>query len=381
LTSTKHYMKKLKVALVIDDSLDRNDGVQQYVRSLGGWLAAQGHGVHYLTGQGTADGITVHSLSRNVAVRFNGNRLTMPLPSSSAAIKALLRREAYDVLHVQMPYSPFLAGKIIRQSAPHTAIVGTFHILPFGRLQRSGSRALGQLQKRTLRRFDAICSVSPAAQTFALSHFGIQSTVIPNMIDLTKWHSPVKPHPGRMVFLGRLVPRKGCAELIAAVGALPPELLQKTELLIAGGGPQRQKLELLSKKYGLDRVRFLGFVAEKDKAALLASAELAVFPSTGGESFGIVLIEAMAAGAGAVLGGNNPGYQSVLGAWPKALVEAQDTAAFSSQLQTLLTDTDARIRLHQGQHQAVQRYDTNVVGHEILQLYEAALLHRKQEMR
>ena len=117
----KHSTKKLKVGLVLDDSLDRNDGVQQYVRALGGWLADQGHTVHYLAGQSRADGKTVHSLSRNVNVRFNGNRLSMPLPANAGPIKALLAKEKYDVLHVQMPYSPLMAGKVISNAGPDTA--------------------------------------------------------------------------------------------------------------------------------------------------------------------------------------------------------------------------------------------------------------------
>ena len=371
----------LKIGLVLDDSLDRQDGVQQYVRSLGGWLAAQGHTVHYLAGESRGDGKTVHSLSRNVAVRFNRNRLTIPLPASNRTIRRLLTAERYDVLHVQLPHSPFMAGKIIKAAPVSTAVVGTFHILPFGRLQRAGSKALGLVQRGDMRRLDAACSVSPAAADFAYSHFGLASIVIPNMVDLQPFNSRLHPHPGRLVFLGRLVPRKGCREFLAAVAALPAELRGSLEILIAGDGAQRRQLEAFARQHGLPNVIFLGRVSEDHKASLLASAALAVFPSLGGESFGIVLIEAMAAGAGVVLGGNNPGYQSVLADWPETLIEPRDTIAFAASLQQFLTNLPLCQRLHAAQQQHVKRYDTGVVGQEIMTMYREALLHRRPGMR
>lgn len=363
----------MKVGFVLDDSLDRNDGVQQYIRTLGGWLKKQGHTVHYLVGQSTSDGEVIHSLSRNIGVQFNKNRLTIPLPANKAAIKKLLDSQQYDVLHVQMPFSPFLAGRVITAAGPKTAIVGTFHILPFGALHSTGSKALAVVQKRTLKRFDAICSVSAAAQTFAKSHFGITSQVIPNMLDIRWWKVPLSPHKGRIVFLGRLVPRKGCKALLEAYNALPDVLKAKTELLIAGDGPERAALEQFAIKNQLN-VHFLGFIDEEAKPSLLATADIAVFPSLGGESFGIVLIEAMASGSGVVIGGNNPGYASVLS--KAALVDPKDIKKFAACLEHFLTDETAKKKLHAEQAEAVKQYDTAIAGQKILAMYNEALHHR-----
>ncbi len=370
--------KKLKIGLVIDDSLDRNDGVQQYVRALGNWLMWQGYIVHFLAGESKADNVTTHSMSRNIGVKFNGNRLTIPLPANKNAIKILLLREKYDVLHVQMPYSPLMAGRIISQAGPMTAIVGTFHILPYGKFQQYGNKTLGVVQKRQLRRLDAICSVSPAAQKFAKSHYGTVSRVIPNMIDTTKWKTPISPHPNRIVFLGRLVPRKGCKQLLVALSELPQNKLEEIELLIAGEGPERTKLEKFAKRQGLNNVVFLGYVDEVQKIGLLASADLAVFPSLGGESFGIVLIEAMAAGSGVVLGGNNKGYASVLGSWPETLFDAHSTTEISACIQKFLTNTSLHKQIHAYQQTDVNKYDVNVVGKQVLNLYHDALLHNQR---
>lgn len=378
----KNFTKKLKLAFVLDDSLDTNDGVQQYVRTLGGWLSQQGHQVHYLVGQTNTNNPAVHSLSNNVSVRFNGNRLSVPLTASTKAIKALLQTQPYDILHVQMPYSPILSGKIISHAPRHTAITGTFHIMPLGVLQKFGGRLLKIAQAGTLRKFSAVASVSPAAQDFAISTFGLKSKVIPNMVDISKWRSDEKNISGRIVFLGRLVRRKGCRHLLAALARMPSTILSKVEVIIAGDGPERQALEEFVASAKLPYIRFMGYIPESAKVSLLASAELAVFPSLGGESFGIVLIEAMAAGSGVVIGGNNAGYSNVLGRQSKALINPRDTLVFSHALQVLLTDKVLRDRIHEQQHQIVSQYDVNVVGPKIVKMYEEAIvLHHKQKVR
>jgi phosphatidylinositol alpha-mannosyltransferase len=162
---------------------------------------------------------------------------------------------------------------------------------------------------------------------------------------------------------------------------LPLKLRQSLEVLIAGDGPDRAALEKFVRAHKLINVVFLGFIDEADKADLLASAELAVFPSLGGESFGIVLIEAMAAGSAVVLGGDNAGYASVLGEWPETLVNPRSPAAFSATLEQFLTDSGLRQTIHAAQQTAVQAYDTAVAGQQIVRLYEQALLHRQPDVR
>lgn len=360
----------MKIGMVFDDSLDRNDGVQQYIRTLGSWLRTQGHTVHYLVGESRGDGKTIHSLSKNVNVRFNGNRFSIPLPTRSKTIKNLLEAEKYDVLHVQMPYNPLMAGKIIKFTPAATAIVGTFHILPLARLQKFGNKALYVVQKRQLKQFNAICSVSAAAAEFAKSHYKLTSRVIPNMINLSVWKTKTPITPGRIVFLGRLVPRKGCMNLLAAFALLPADLHKNIELLVAGDGPERQKLEKFVASSKLANVKFLGYIDEKSKPDLLASAQVAVFPSLGGESFGIVLIEAMAAGTRVVLGGNNPGYASVLSGLPQSLIDPKNSRSFATQLKTVLTNVELQDQLHKQQQMLVKNYDVNIVGKQITQMYK-----------
>jgi phosphatidylinositol alpha-mannosyltransferase len=284
-----------------------------------------------------------------------------------------------------MPYSPLLAGKVINAALPATAVVGTFHILPHGRASSLGTSALSALVKKSKKRFDGIISVSSAASSFAQSHFGITSTILPNIVDLSRYNKgaalKIYSDKENIIFLGRFVERKGAHYLLSAYGQLitdHPELALVTRLILCGDGPDRSKLEESAadiRKAGGDIV-FTGFLQEDEKKNYLASATLAVFPSTGGESFGIVLIEAMAAGAGAVLGGDNPGYLTVIGDNPLAVVQPKKTVAFSKSLHTLLTDSEKRTTLHASQQTAVKEYDVAVVGPKIEQFYRDALASR-----
>lgn len=370
--------RKLKVALVFDDTLDSSDGVAQYVKTLGSWLSAQGHDVSYLVGEtkiSSWSGGPVHSLSKNIKVRFNGNKLSIPLPASRRRIKLLLNQEKFDVLHVMTPYSPFMAAKVIKLAPPRTAIVGTFHIFPSGWLSVFGSKLLYLMLKPSLKRFGEIVSVSPAAAGFAKNAYHIDSAVLPNAVDIKRFKTsrPAKNTLKRIVFLGRLVERKGAGQLLEAFGLLIDKL-PDIELIIAGDGPNRARLESQAAKLGISQtVRFLGYIDEDDKPELLASADIACFPSLYGESFGIVLIEAMAAGSRVILAGDNPGYSSVLGSQSELLINPRQTADFAQRLQALLTDKDKIEKLHNWQQANVAKYGIGAVGTRLVSLYSGQI--------
>jgi phosphatidylinositol alpha-mannosyltransferase len=371
----------VKVGFVLDDSLDKTDGVQQYVLTLGNWLHHQGHEVHYLVGQTQRTDLAhVHSLSRNLQVHFNQNRMSTPLPADKAAIRRLLAAEQFDVLHVQMPYSPFLAGRIIRFAPPSTAVIGTFHIIPFSWAERVATKLLGIWLWRRNRRFDAVLSVSAPARRFARRGFFVKSQLLPNVVDVHALETVTKfPRfdDGKLniVFLGRLVERKGCLYLLQALKRLHDlHQLDRVRVMICGKGPLEQALKTYVKKNHLSSVvHFTGYVSERDKPRYLASADIAVMPSTGGESFGIVLLEAMAAGADVVLGGDNAGYRFVLGERPDLLVDPTDIADFARTLRHFMTSSRARRQAAAWQRAYVQRFDVRLVGMELLGLYRLAV--------
>jgi phosphatidylinositol alpha-mannosyltransferase len=363
--------KKLKVGFVLDDTLDTTDGVQQYVITVGSWLNRHGCDVHYLVGESKRQDIkNVHSMAKNIKVRFNKNRLSVPLPTNKKEIADKLKKLNLDVIHVQMPYSPLFAGRVINAAQPKTKIIGTFHIVPANWLHSAGSRSLEILNRHTIRQFDEIISVSQAAANFARTVFGIETIIIPNAVNLKIMkHKPVFNKELTIVFLGRLVERKGCNYLLKSLSKLQEQYRGKYKTIIAGDGPLRDKLESYAKDHGIKKIKFLGYIKEEEKAKLLAGADIAVFPSTGGESFGIVLIEAMAAGTRVVLGGDNAGYRGVLSEHPDLLINPKDTIGFANRLQYFLEHKQVREAAAQWCKNNIGQYDVEKVGKKILAVY------------
>jgi phosphatidyl-myo-inositol alpha-mannosyltransferase len=376
--------KPLIIGLVLDDSLDSTDGVQQYVITLGAWLTSQGHNVHYITSETKRTDLPqLHVLSKRLKTRFNGNSGGSPLPAHPRAVKKLLHDIDFDVLHIQVPYSPFLAGQLITKASPKTAIIGTFHIFPESKLVTIATRGLGLWVSRQLRRFDTMLSVSTAAQEFSKLTYRIDSTVVPNMIDVSRFLVPAENNSKKLeiVFLGRLVERKGALQLLEAINFIQQNKLVDVpfHVTIGGKGLLREKLETYVQHNDLGNVvTFSGFVAEEDKAKFLAKGDIAVFPSTGGESFGISLLEALAATPGPVLAGNNAGYRTVMGPFTKQLFDPNNTKDFAKLLVEHMHNRKGRRDIHSEQVAYVKQFDTEVVARQILASYRDALQRRQQ---
>lgn len=371
----------LRIGLAIDDGLDRPDGVQQIILTLGRRLTTLGHEVHYLTSATERTDLPyLHVLSRTVAVKFNGNRLGTPLPLRRRTARALLNRLDLDVLHVAMPYSPFLAGQLVSAAGPRTAVVGQFMIYPQDSLTRWGIRALGTLERSRLRRFDALSALSEAAQESAEGAYRRPVPVIGAPVELPDPVTVAAAAVPRLVFLGRLVERKGPRELIAAAGALHrADPGRRWTLTLAGRGPLLDELRAAAERERIaDRVDFPGFVAEEDKSALLAGADLVVLPSLGGESFGISVVEAQATATGVVIAGDNPGYRTTMAGLEAQLVDPRDTAAFARLLGRWLDDPAGRSAVVSAQRAAAQRFEAGAITERTLRWYEGAMAARQQ---
>jgi len=370
----------MKIALVLDDTLDKPDGVQQAVVTIGRWLDKEGHEVHYIVGDTKRSDLKhIHSFGRFVTLKLNKNIVRMLLPSNRKKIKALIKREDFDVIHVMMPYSPLMGKLTVQYAGPKTAVIGTFHTLPASKLVFNANHFLSYVLGKSLKRFDSVIALSEPVVHFARKAYGLNATYVPNPVVIDDFKSGRRiPAYDRkklnIIFIGRLVQRKGVLELIRAYNALSDVVADKSRLIIGGKGPLKAKAKNLVNSNR--NVTFTGFVSEKDKANFLASADIAVFPSTSGEAFGIVLIEAMAAGAGVVLGGNNPGYKSVLGQQPYLLFDPQDTKAFADHLQLFIEDPKLRGRMNSWQSIAIQQYDISVVGKTLMRIYKECLHSR-----
>lgn len=384
----------MRIGFVFDDTLDVYDGVQQHIVILGRELARLGHHVEYLVGETKYPPVPhTHSLSTNAMVSFNGNRMRIPIAANHRDLRAALDGGDFDVLDVQAPYSPLLAGRIIAMAGRTTGVVATYHIAPTGRYALWGGKILGAVNRRTHRRVDEVVAVSDVAADYARTTAHVaRSTVIANPIDVANLVAQrqrsgaeqirrLHGHGPHIVFISRFVARKGAAILLEAVawGERHRILPEGLHITMAGKGPLWQ--DCRERAARLDTpVEFTGFVSEQDKPALLASANVAVFPATGGESFGIVLLEAIACGSGVVLAGDNPGYHSTLLGDTDALFSVDErhrAEALARAMVKALNDKPWAAAVHTRQQALLQRYDVRTVAPQMLEVYRQAVADRR----
>jgi len=355
---------------VLDDTLDKEDGVQKAVIDIAEHMRSLGHDVHYIVPDTKRTDLkNVHSVARIMSMKFNGNSVRTPLPASRRKIKQLMRGVAFDAIHVQMPYSPLLAARVVRYAPPRTRIVGTFHILPYNWTARFGTKLLGMWLWRNKKRFNTVYAVSPPALRFMQQDFGLDGSVLPNPVDYEFFNSYAtkqKNSTTKIIFVGRFEERKGVKQLVEAYSLLDEDTRNSIELKMCGKGPLLEELKAAASGTVLD-IKFPGFISDEQKAQFLAESDIAIFPSTGGESFGIVLTEAMAAGAGVTLGGNNPGYASVLEPWPEALFDATSPQSIADKITEVSKNRTKYTEIGKSQQKAVEQYDINVVANHLLQ--------------
>jgi phosphatidylinositol alpha-mannosyltransferase len=174
------------------------------------------------------------------------------------------------------------------------------------------------------------------------------------------------------MFLGRLVPRKGCMTLLEAANILNKRKnMPPFRIVVCGKGPLETELkEYVSGQLIEELVEFTGFVSEEDKPRYVASADIMAFPSIGGESFGIVLLEGMASERAVVLAGDNAGYRSVLEPHPELLFTPGDAFALANKLTEYMRDIGMRKAILKWQKQYVKQFDISVVGKELEHIYE-----------
>lgn len=375
----------LNIGLVLDTTLDTQDGVPQYVIGVGEWLKSKGHEVSYIVGESHRTDLTgIISVTKNITVSFNGNRISTPLPASGAKLNEVISHGHYDILHIQAPYSPMMAHRLIRKAPKSTAIIGTFHILPTGALAAWGTKMLSYLVASSRKRFDTVFSVTTAAQQFAKKSFGLTSIVVPNVFDYALFHEakPLDRYTTEVpiiLFFGRLVPRKGCAIFLQAMLALKqqnPNLSFKA--VIGGAGALQAELEQFVADNGMQEyVVFEGFVSIEEKPRLYASSQITIFPSYGGESFGIVLLEAMASGTACVLAGNNPGYSSVMEPKPELIFDTDNVQGLVNTVRRLLLNDSERANFAAWGAEYTKQYDVAVVGERIVAEYNQALRNKQ----
>ena len=362
----------MRVGLVSPYPWDVPGGVVAHVRDLAETLLVLGHDVSVISPVDDDDAPLpsyVTRAGRSVPVPFNGSvsRLVFG-PVSNARVRRWLHDGEFDVLHLHSPET--LSLSLLALMNARGPIVATFHAA------NPRSRVLAMLQSPLQVHIEKIVgriAVSPAARKTIVEHLGSDAVVVPNGVHVRRYADamPMPGWPGEggaIGFVGRLdEPRKGLDVLLDAM----PYVWKShpgVRLLVAGPGDPPPRLD--------ERVTLLGRVSEEDKARLYRSVDVFAAPNTGGESFGIILLEAMAAGA-AVVASDLDAFRRVLeapdGSAAGALATVGDPESLGHACASLLSSPARRDALLRTGRAVVDRYDWSVVAREVVRVYETTI--------
>jgi phosphatidyl-myo-inositol alpha-mannosyltransferase len=367
----------VRIGIVCPYSFDVPGGVQFHVRDLAEHLIGQGHEVSVLA---PADSETelpgyVTSAGRATAVRYNGSVARLNFgPVTASKVGKWLDAGQFDVLHLHEPVTPSVS--VLALMAAEGPIVATFHT---SMLRSRTMQTAYPIIRPSLEKIAGRIAVSEDARRTVTTHVGGDAVVIPNGVYVDRFATAPRrsawmgtPASPTIAFLGRMgEPRKGLPVLAAAL----PEVLRSVpglRVLVAGPGDPEDVTDGWPPE-AVAACEFLGSVSDDDKASLLASVDVYVAPNTGGESFGIILIEAMSAGA-CVLASDLSAFSRVLdGGTAGAMFANEQPDDLARTLVDLLRRPERRTQLAAaGQHRA-RLFDWSVVADEILAVYETVI--------
>jgi len=361
----------MRIGMVCPYSFDVPGGVQSHILQLAEVMRERGHYVSVLAPSSPHVTLPDYVVSggKAVPIPYNGSVARLRFgPATHRMVKRWLAAGDFDVLHLHEPNAPSLS--LLALMIADGPIVATFHT--------STTKSLGlSMFQGILRPWNekimGRIAVSDLARRWQIEALGSDAVQIPNGVDVASYTCapllPGYPRPGKTVlFLGRFdEPRKGMAVLLAALPALV-ERFADIEILIVGRGDEDELREQAGDLAG--HLRFLGQVDDATKASALRSADVYCAPNTGGESFGIVLVEAMAAGT-PVVASNLDAFRRVLedGA-AGLLVPIEDPGALAEAVVMVLTDDTLRVGNVAAASEAVRQYDWQVVADDITMVYE-----------
>ena len=351
----------MRIGIISPYSLTLPGGVQGQILGLARALRAAGHEVRVL---GPCDGpppdAGVTPLGNSVPTAANGSVAPIaPDPSAQLRTIRALRDEAFDVVHLHEPLAPGpTQTAMFFKTAP---LIGTFHAA-------GGSKAYSWFSpgvRWLATKLDLRCAVSEDAERMARRALGGEYTVLFNGVEVETF-SKATPWPTEgptILFVGRHEPRKGLAVLLEAMSELPAHV----RLWIAGDGPDTEQLR--QRVAGDARVEWLGRISDEEKAARLRGADVFCAPSLRGESFGVVLLEAMAAET-PVVASDLPGYSNVAEYGRDALlVEAGQAGPLADALRRLLTDSSEAARYVAAGEQRARELSMERLAERYAELY------------
>ena len=368
--------ERLKIGIVSPYGYPHPGGVNEHVRHTYEALRRMGHDVWIVTSKYGRERRTeghVIRLGTGFAFPANGSmgRLTVGWRFTAQA-RAVLAEHRFDILHFHEPFVPFLSPTMLIESA--TVNVATFHAFGGFNPMLWASKRLVQ---RLAHRLDGRIAVSGAARHFITRYLPGDYRIIPNGVDLDRFadaepFEQLRDGTLNILFVGRFEERKGLIHLLKAYHRLRKRHVD-ARLLIIGSGPKQREY---TRWVGLRNVRdveFLGRVSDEDKARYFASADIFCAPSTGQESFGIVLLEAMAAGV-PIVASDIHGYKNVLIRGEQGLlVEPRNHRALAAALYRLAGDPDLRHRMGEAGRATAPEYSWDRVSERLVEYYREVL--------
>ncbi|GAC1502911.1 MAG: phosphatidyl-myo-inositol alpha-mannosyltransferase [Candidatus Saccharimonadales bacterium] len=367
----------MKIGIVCPYNVNKHGGVLEVVLALQAGLKKRGHTVKIITPLPNGSEST-----NNPDIIFMGSSTDFRAPShttsqvsstaDSVKLDQMLKQEGFDILHFHEPWVPFLSRQLLQQS--DSVNIATFHSkIPETMMSRTVIKVVTPYLKSVMKYLHVLTAVSESGAEYATGLTDEPITIIPNGIDLKKYKKPKqRKSDNTILYIGRLEKRKGVKYLLRAYQVLSNSN-QDTKLIIVGDGPDRERLEMLADDLKLKNISFLGYVSEEKKLQLIANADIFCSPAVYGESFGIVLLEAMATGTVCVAG-NNSGYVDVLqelGA--VSIVNPHDTEEFARRLDLLMHDKELRSLWQKWAAKYVKQYSYPNVVDRYEELYKEAL--------
>jgi len=371
----------MKIGLVSPYDYAYPGGVMAHIFHLGQNLTKAGHEIKVIAPlSGPPPSIMDKGfirLGRSVPVPTGGSTARISLSVwLEPRIKRLLEEESFDVIHLHEPLAPIIPLFILHLSK--AVNVGTFHAFHgSGRIYWASKYLLRKWYKK----LDGRIAVSVPALNFVSRHFPGDYRVIPNGIDFNRFASPARPLPefqdGKLniLFVGRLEKRKGLKYLLGAYGKLKWNHPNTRLIVVGPGNPEPEAFRFIAER-SIEDVVFVGSVSYEDLPRYYQTADIFCSPATGKESFGIVLLEAMAAGK-PIVASSIEGYSSVMSHDVEGLlVPPKNEEALEASLETLLEDAALREELGNNGRQTAPQYDWERVTARIIEYYTYLLDRR-----
>ncbi len=375
----------MKIALVSPYDFAYPGGVTNHISALEHQFTKMGHEVRVIAPASGAvpdlgDRFIPMGKPRPIPIAGSIIRINISL-HLAPKIKALLAEEDFDIIHLHEPFTPMLCSAVLRFS--HTVNVGTFHRFDSRRHAPSGYNFWRPIStiwlRRRARKLHGKIAVSKPAMEFVCKHVPGDYDIIPNGVDLDRFSPDVSPidefGDGKLniLFVGRLEKRKGLNYLLEAYKQVKREIPNSRLIVVGPGTRLRKKYEKQVKKNDLKDVVFAGYVSDDELPRYYKTADIYCAPATGGESFGIVLLEAMAVGK-PIIASNIEGYANVVAHNVEGLlVPPKDGGKLAQALISLLSDKSLRQQMGDRGRVKAQDYSWEHIAQRVLDYYMRVL--------